>query len=447
MKEEIYRDNAVLALTDENLRLVNINLLLQIKKYNPFGIKGVYEKLHTSLKGNDSQPGKLSYEAMRAAIRRDLNDLNNLANAKADELHSWLKSKRKSKYEDKLQIKISDNQFLLNNILHILGMNFSDLFDKKILGIIEDEYDSVVNKTCYEDIDKVLEYLVKIEKKINNLAFKINSNRIYKTYEKRFSDFILYKTMIETSYIINIEDCKINNQNKLSTEEIHGNNYIIISCLFNLIHKNNAVHNLFNMMKTIANDDIMYGRLLDPLFLIIILFYFIIKLLESGMKNNLSVFHFLEGNFNDTVFNDQDNKYVIEMVIRANDKTINLIKHIQKNDIIINEKLCVMYELLFKNLFKNTNELFLTPVSIFKIAQQKCSKFAGTRKKFEAMLNSFVKPIMIVNTFGIKKEQLNYLETFIDEIETLQIELDPFYKGNYDVNGIATTGILPDRSS
>jgi len=435
MEGSISQAHDVLALTDENLRLVNINLLLQIRKYDLFGMKGLYEQLHASIKG------RLSYNAMKTAIRRDLENLQELANAPAGELRKRFEKKRNRKYKDMLQIRIVDNQFLLNNVLNILGIKFEDLFDKRNLQGIEEEIVSITNSTTYDDLDKLVECLQQIEKKMNELSYKINENRNYKNFIKKNTDLRECMTFIQNTLINNLQDfekngfaLKKNNQNTLSSIEIHGNNYILISVFINKMHQKNTVHSLLDNMKNIANDDIMYGRFVDPLFLIVIVFYFFIGYLESGVKNNHSIFQIIEGNLSDIVYKEYDNRHVLEMINNANDKTIKFIKHILKNEVKINEKYCVKHECLFVNLFNKTNELFSNVVTIYKYINQKIINFNGGRKAMEDMLNPFLK-VKIVHTFGIKKEQLEYLNTYIDEIEELQIGLEPIYKGNYDVMG------------
>ena len=55
--ESITEQKSVLPLTDENQRLVNLNLLYKVKAYKQGGVRGVYKRLDPSCRiGEKSEP-------------------------------------------------------------------------------------------------------------------------------------------------------------------------------------------------------------------------------------------------------------------------------------------------------------------------------------------------------------------------------------------------------
>ena len=178
-------NDAILALTNENQRLVNFNLLNKVKNNELGGMKALFDKLDASLKGE----GLLKYDGMKRAVERNIKDLSNLA-GNPDELDEWLRNRKKS---SSLQIRITPALFLLNNILVLLGISFEDLFNKNTLpGIAEKNAADIETIKDEMDSKETCLLLREMNSKLDEIKDKYIGKRIRKRYMDRYNDLIEY---------------------------------------------------------------------------------------------------------------------------------------------------------------------------------------------------------------------------------------------------------------
>ena len=431
-------DQRVLALTDENQRLVNLNFLDKIKTYRPKGMLGLYEKLEPSLK-NDEEGILLTYEGMKRAIARDIKGLNESA-GNPEKLHKWLNQKHKK--NERLQIRITANQFLLNNILSILGMQFEDLFDRNQLpGQTEEESACNDIPDAFEDVDRHDSLLLeKINSNIELILQKYAGDKFRKNYFSRFTDFFQFIFFFNNFFIPAFRDPKKNGfslepknedtQKKLP-EEIVRFDYIFVQFGLNMIHKNDGIHKLFRYFSNKQDSSLGYKRLICSLFMVGILEQLMINLIQLGIKSRKPIFHFIE---NDTFgylgsYNkwEKDNSQVLEKVKEAHEKTLRVIRFMLKNTIMPDDAICEKFEITCVNFFGDVSSLLKSGSPNVKMA-------SSSIKEMEDYFSRPIKTEMYI-TFSITSEKLNFLEEYIVAIEEAQIGLKPFLRGNYDVVG------------
>jgi hypothetical protein len=256
-----------LSLTDENQRLVNLHLLRLIYRQEG-GVTGLYEHLASSMK-RDGDKIVLSKDGMRKTIRRDCKELEELA-GNPESLHKWLKNKKKNQ---KLQVRITPNQFLLNNILSLLGVSFESLFDKDQLPGATGEPVFDADLSDREETSKNdRELLLQINEKLDKILQKQDRGRSYRTFNKRFFDLMEYCTLLRGMFA-NIYEMpskngfsfqKGNESQELSVKHIYGNNYLFLRYNIDKLQRSDKNHKLFAKMNTCKNDTLEFGRLLAP---------------------------------------------------------------------------------------------------------------------------------------------------------------------------------------
>jgi hypothetical protein len=428
-------DEKSLDLTDENQRLVNLKLLRLIYEYKLGGITGLYERL--SLSRHIGIKAGLSKEGMRKAIHRDLQNLENLA-GKPDNLRKWLKKRKNSQ---RLQIRIAPNQFLLNDILSLLGVSFESLFDKNhLLGIADESiFDTDLNDE-QEINNENKELLLQINAKLDIILQRQSGERNYRTLRKRFFDLIeyififreilsrIYNTPQETGFSFT-KNKNTSEPKKHLTNEIYGRNYIFIIYFMGKIHKKHRIHKLFDNMERLKNNDFWFGRLLSSFFMAAILLHLMKYFVYAGIRNKKNIFKILEGDVFDFFrIPDYDNKKIFEKLKLPYSKTINIIRHIQDFEIRIEEGFCVECEKFLVNFFINTDSLFSTPDLTFSIKEGFFNNF-NTRNDMNKKLNDLfsLRKILI---FAIRSDQLDYLDKYHEDIEEIQIKLENYYIGN-----------------
>jgi hypothetical protein len=117
----------------------------------------------------------------------------------------------------------------------------------------------------------------------------------------------------------------------------------------------------------------------------------------------------------------------------ANKKTIDSIKYILKFESRIREPdddICVEYEIIFIKFINYTFGLFQAMLPIYEKMKDIMAQ-ASDAKEMEDKIKEFYTPGQYM-TFGIRKEQLDYLEKYIDVIDEAQIKLSKYYYGKED---------------
>ncbi|MCL2244203.1 MAG: hypothetical protein FWC03_07015 [Treponema sp.] len=434
----MYQIDEILALTDENQRLVNLNLLYQIRKFRQGGIKGLYDKLDKCFK-NTGHMSSIDYEAMRKAIGRDFNQLCKLAN-NPNKLHSWLEKRKDS---GKLQIRISDNHFLLNNILMILEIPFNELFNKDKLpghaeAFLNDDELSVDDEEAMQD----KYFLREINSKLDTILYKYAGEKIRKTYMERFNDFFQYINFLRNTFLLSSFkpeksgfSCGLdNNRNRTRTaSEIYMYDFWFISFFMNtMMHKKYSIQKMFVDFTNNTNYNLNFRRMISPLFMIGMLLQLLINFINSGKKNKKSIFRLVEGSSFD--FFDKgnfDNDKVLASANSAYRKTTDSIQFMLENIIIPNNETCIKYEIIFVNFINNTFDLFS---SVMPILERPINDISNTKEMEDKIRNLFTPGYYV--TFCIRLEQLKYLTKYIEIIEEAQIGLAEFFRGNVDVMDI-----------
>jgi hypothetical protein len=465
MERKVASNQPPLPLTDENQRLVNLRLLKAVKSYNPKGIKGLFTALDSSIK-KEGEEDILTYEGMRGAVRRDIKNLIDL-DGKPEELRQWLKTK---KGNQKLQVRITKNQFLLNNILCLLGLQFEDLFDKdKLPGKADETPEANDFSIKDDDAQETRKILQEINSKLDKVVFQQEGAKIRKTYLQRLSDLTFYLFFFRDSFLMklfepekkgfsfdieqNEEQNEIMRKGKEGTNEnIYTYDYFFISTFISRIHKKSRLFKLFNTFQKSANNDFSFGRLLGSLFLMGILIQLLICFIISANRNKKAIFHIVDGTISDFFSKgNYDNNIVLEKLKILHKKTVYIIQHILESEIKPNEYLCVKYEILFIRFFNYTHDLFQNVLPISDMIKN-IGKASYNKKEVESKINEMLVPGIYI-TFGIKSSQLDYLDNYIKEIEDAQLDLENYYVGNMDMAGIQTNGKqitpfvgLPDRS-
>jgi hypothetical protein len=423
-----------LPLTDENLRLVNLYLLSKIKEFKPKGMKGVFDNLDTSFKWN----GLFDYEAMRKAIKRDLKDLQKLK-AKPEELKNWLHNQKNSQ---KLQIRINGDQFLQNNIFKIIGISFEDLFDKDNLpGEVEVPIEDEEIDDGIDDSKQGEALLQEINAKLDTIIEKYAGDKIRITYMNRFFDLTEYIFIISNNFLksfYNPIECGFTNKDEngkgrlMNTKEIYGAELIFIhSFMDKLRQKKYPIRILLNKRFLFNSDiELPVKRMLSPFFLIGILEQLLINFIRSGIRNNKSIFSIMNKNMFDFSRKPYDTKILLDKVVMANTKTISFINHVLDSNIKPDDNFCIECEKLFVEFVNNISSLFqlLLPILLdFRNIYYK------PLKEMETEINDLFKPGKQYS-FGIRIEQVEYFDTFINKIEEIQIGLEQYYAGNVDVD-------------
>jgi hypothetical protein len=169
--------------------------------------------------------------------------------------------------------------------------------------------------------------------------------------------------------------------------------------------------------------------MITPLFMAGIFIQLFIYFIISGNKNNKHIFKISEGNMlNSLIYSNYDNNKVLEKLKVSYKKTMGIIKHILAIKIVPTEDLCIKYETLFVRFFSNTCNLFDEQVSVWYDID--FTNF--TRKDIEEKIKKIFEPGYLFS-FSIKKEQLDYLDKYVEEIEEAQLELENYYVGNVGV--------------
>jgi hypothetical protein len=427
-------DKTPLPLTDENQRLVNLKLLRLIYQYQEGGVTGLYDHLVPSMK-RDGDKIILSKDGMRKAVKRDRGELTKLAgDGNTEELHRWLKNKKKSSM---LQVRITPNQFLLNNILSLLGVPFESLFDKDKLPGAADEPGfgaDLSDKDAVGKEDRKL--LLQINDKLDKILLKQDRGRTYRTLKKRFFYLTEYCTLLRWVFI-NIYEMPSENgfsfqkgekTQELSADQIYRKNYLFLLYNIDKLHRRDKIHKLFTDMNTWENNTLEFGRLLTPFFMTAILLQLMTSLVKAGLRNGNDIFQILSGNIflENFKITKYDNEKILEKLEKAHKKTIGIIEHIRENDLVVEKKFCNKCEILCVEFFRTTEDLFGNFMPIMKIFGN--ISFNGRTEMEKKIGDLFVPGTGIA--FAIKQEQIDYLDKYVADIEDTQIELGKYYVGN-----------------
>ncbi|MDR0656088.1 MAG: hypothetical protein LBG22_07215 [Treponema sp.] len=417
-------------LTDENQRLVNLKLLSLVKGFESGGMKGLFDKLPPSIKANS----QFTYEGMRKAVNRDLKDLLEL-DGKSDELHKWLDSRKNSQM---LQIRIMPDQFLLKNILFLLGTSFENIFENlpntKELADIK-----LKTENMKDEFQTNSQLLKQMNKKLDELVYSLNSKRLRKNYVERYNDLLTYLLFFEN---IVLPSCERPNELGFSLKrapegettsraynEIYAYDIFYLLYFFQNIHLRQLIHRLFNEMQTKTGNNIETGRLLCPLFMISAMIYFVKVFINSGIKNKRKMFTEEKAG---VVFEFDDDNYSIEEDIyskfsECEKRTKQLIKHVLESPVIPDEAICIEYEKTFVRFFTNTREIFEYPdpmknIMSFIVLHPQKNELDKNIKQF------FKKGLPL--SFYVRKNGFDYLKEYPSIIDDLQEKLEKYYVGN-----------------
>jgi hypothetical protein len=427
-----------LPLTDENQRLVNLRLLRMVQSFKPKGMEGLFAALDFSLK-QEGEEDLLTYDGMRRAVNRDIKKLSNLA-GKQKELRRWLKTRKNS---GKLQIRITKHQFLLNNILSLLGLQFEDLFDKDKLPGEADETSDACDVSIKDDDDReTRKILQEINSKLDKVIFQQKRDKIRKPYSQRFNDLYFYLLLVKNTMIELCDNPEQNgfafkkqgdNKEQRTPQEIYNSDFSFLFVSLQNIHGKSKIKKLFSDLHKNANNNFGIGRLISPLFMIGILAQLFIYFIICGNRTGKQIFQIMEGNAMDFLKrHDSDNDEVLDKLEKVNNKTIGLIKHILSTEINISDELCAEYEILFVRFFYNTDKLFEKQVPIWNNMFN-----IPNRKEMEnRIIENFTLGYLF--SFHIKREQLDYLDTFVKDAEQAQFDLENNYVGNVETAGTRT---------
>ena len=421
-------NDPTLALTNENQRLVNLNLLDRIRAYQPGGMKGLFGKLDASLKGEDL----LKYEGMKKAVNRNLKELSNLAE-NPDELARWLGSRKKSK---NLQLTITPNHFLLNNILVLLGIRFEDLFDKDALPGTAEKNTADIG-ICDDDTDSrdTNLLLMEINNKLDEIKDKYIGKRIRNTYKNRYSHlhqyFLHVKDEILPSYITpelsGFSKMLDLLGNEMSQKSLYDCNfYYVTNFIMNMTHRECSIRKSFLKFQVAKFTSPKTRRLFIPFFLLGILEQLLVDIINSGISNNKPIFFITGEKF--SCLDDYkiyDNGKLLKLARKTGRKTIGFIKFILTHEVIPSDSFCEKCEKFFVKQFKGIYTLFQSPLPQLFARQIMNSKPLAIDKVQYMFKNPLEPDILFI--FGIKEEQLGCFEQSIKTIEDLQIELEEYH--------------------
>jgi hypothetical protein len=406
-------------LTDENRRLVSLLLLNHIKSFKP-GIKALYDLLDESLKKDSSGEETLTFEGFRRQIRRDIEELSGLT-GKPDELRAYFENQKKK--SNKLQIRITPNDILLYNILLKLGIKFEGLFDKDNPGgkIEESHY----NRLFFEEGTRLnYDLLKKIDKKTDSIIEKDAMQRIRRTFSKSsvfimsfFNMFHLYTQNYDNPQKNGFAFAKSENQErkKVSNEKIYSNGCFLVSNLTPFIPKKSRLYSLYNRINASENDDVLYGRMFNPLFILIFFMNIMCDFLASLIRSGKAFFHISKEMFLDMYDDGTTNEKIKASFDKCYKRTKYFINYLCKEKINVTDKLCVEIERALIKFIYCSNELFQKPLPHFNI-DLNIKKTYGRRKINEIMNNAFQG-----NNFGILEVNCYYTVKEAD-LEKIDVE-------------------------
>ena len=392
----------------------------------------------------DGQDDIFTYDGMRKAVRRDIADLEKTA-GNPERLRRWLNRKKDGK---KLQIRITKNQFLLNNILCLLGIRFEDLFNSKNLpGKVDEIENTELLPNKGEDTQETGKLLQEINAKLDEIILKQEGEKPRKNYIQRFTDISTYLLFVKNIVLSSCDEPEKsgfsyvkngNGKNKRTLQEIYANNFSFLCIAMQNINRKTRLQKLFTGLHNMHDDNFSIGRLISPLFMTGILIHLFINFIKSGNRNRKPIFQIIEGNMPDFFkWGNYDNNKVLEKLEASNERILNLIKHILSCKIIPEENLYIKYEKIFISFFNNTNSLFDKQVPVW---HNMFSDFFNIgRKEMENQITKKFTPGYFFS-FGIKQEQLEYFDKFGKEMDDAQFDLEDYYVGNVDTAGTSTTG-------
>jgi hypothetical protein len=452
--EKMYTDDRrkVLPLTDDNLQAINIRLWQAIKQTN---MQTLYDSLDTSIRE------QVSYDAMKRYIDQGLK--NRKLNLR------MFRASRES--EEKLKIRITGHQFFLNNMLILLGMTFEDLFDvsKNTQEHIPEKVEEEEVKPDYELDYKA--YLKNIDKKLDEIIL-LSSRSKKKSYTERYLEVDEYLSSINSFFIsayvkpdengfrnfkqfpmltINPDRFLQGDMNKFKEmlnfnqkiqfyfsiyrsqpfmsypSEIYLYESLFLKYFLQMIHKRSNIHSFFDILEKHKNQDILFGRLLAPFFILLIFFHLLIKFIERGNDNKKAIFLLVsKDRTNSKVDNDELLGYC-----KNNDKRlVGIIEHILSSETEIRPEyeLCVSFEKLMAGFFMKVKDIFIkhsfNQGAIFKMLIG-----LDERKTFEKKVSELIIP---GDTFSCEMTpvQLEAIKGLESEIEDAQINLENYYVGN-----------------
>jgi hypothetical protein len=440
-------NQSVLPLTDKNQLLVNQNLLNRVIYYKPKGMLGLYEKLDRSLK-KDEEGSLLTYDGMRKAINRDLKSLSESAD-NPEKLHKWLNQRHKK--NERLQIRITANQFLLNNILSILGIRYEDLFDRNQLPEHTEEPSADNNiPDRFEDPMENGMLLKEINSKLDEILRKYKDKKNRKNYLARYNDLFQCISFFNNIFISAFHNPKekgfslemINgSEQKSSSGEIYKIDLFFIHYLMNnMISDNRWIKKSFiYFQENQDNYTLDLKRMVCSVFMIEILWQILIDFINRGIRSKKPIFRLIEKDFiNFADYLDfmgvydkakADTEKVLKKIKEAQTKTHKIINFMLKKTIRPDVATCEKYEGICATIFVYVSDLFQ-----FVLPDIKKMIDPSNIKNMEDNIGKLFTPGLYYK-FNIKPEQLDFLEEYMDSIEEAQMGLKPFLRGNYDVVG------------
>ena len=351
-----------------------------------------------------------------------------------------------------------------NNILVLLGIRFEELFDENNLpGIAETSVADIETPETGENSKNDSLLLKEINTKLDIIIDKYAGKRKRKTYMDRFADLSQYMFLFQqfsTSYFEPEKNgfskrVEKRYQENNFTQEIYGHSFWFVSYFMNNLNKRNKICKLFEDFQYVVPANLESRRLLVPFFMMGMLEQLIINLIISGIKNNRPVFRIRirEENFTDwfnSCFQPKtcDDQILLGKLKNTHAKTRDFIKHALDNKIMPSNDFCVKCEVFFVRFFKNTFSLFQTDVSINTKLQDIFANHSNINEMEKRLKESLIPGFFF--SFDVRKEQLGYLEEYVDKIEEIQIELGRYYAGNVDMgnadirqSGTAKIGYTP----
>jgi hypothetical protein len=336
-----------------------------------------------------------------------------------------------------LQVRITPNQFLLNNILSLLGISFESLFDKAQLPGAADEPVFDTDLSGKEETGKkVRDLLLQINDKLDKILLKQDRGRTYQRFSKHFSELTEYiyflRYIFDYTYDTPCENGfsfqKGDKSQELSAKQIYSTNYYFISWQIKKLHGRDKIHRSFANMATCKNNTYEFGRLASPFFILALLLHLLINLMNSGIINKKAIFQIFSENISSNLFKttEHDNKTASDLFKNAYTETSHVIQNIQKKELNVTNELCVKCEKLCVNFFNNTEKLFSNLIPIqFRIND--ILNNINTRIELERKLEDSFGTIA---TFGIQQGWLDYLDKYIEDMGEFQISLGKYYVEN-----------------
>jgi hypothetical protein len=209
---------------------------------------------------------------------------------------------------------------------------------------------------------------------------------------------------------------------KIFDNERYQEYYQLTEYLIRKINHKSILHKLFGEIHNQKNDNLLFARLLFPWLMIAIFINIFLSFTKSAIKNNKPIFKISEENLNDFFYHSNlDAVKISEKFVKANKKTLDIIKHINqhKNKITPDRKLCMENEKIFVFFFTHVDSLFKTSRPFLNI-----SNIISSANIFEVLkeIEKFNRGELLF-FFLIKPEQLDFIETYIEYIDDIKTRI------------------------